>query len=908
MKRPKLEWTSGIRARILLLAVIPLLAIALVIGGYTVHVRLADARQGLDERGGIIAANLAMAAELALLTRNLDRLQRLCQATLQQPDVVWAGVRDSTGTRLAQTVRSVATAEDARNAYRAAIGMTGVPVEDFRGDAEDDPPQPLGWAEVELSLAGTLARQRQIQMTSLLIIGGGLLISLLAAWRIGAGISRPLVDLSRAMSRYREGEHAVRIATAAGGEIGELARDFNRMAQELERSQSGLREQVSAATAELQRTIEALSAKNIELEEAREEAVRAGKEKHEFLARMSHEIRTPLNAVIGFSRLLLSSEASPEGVLEYTRTIDWAANQLLTVIDGVLNFTKLEAGSLELEHLVFDLRACLEDVVAMLSPTAHAKGLELALVMHQDIPETLTGDPNRIAEVLVNLLDNAVKFTAEGHVLVEASYVDDRVRIDVTDTGVGLSAQERKRLFQPFTQADSSVTRRFGGTGLGLVISKRLVELMGGSMGLESEPGKGSRFYFTLPCGVAPQGVRAPASSPLAGLKILVYDKQQVQLRALRTALLGWSMQVFNTMHREQIPVMLNNAAVRGEPFDLLILGLGPDESNRNSFDRLMAEIGPFFAGRLLVLVGTEHWDLPESAWGLGEVDWAAKPLRRSLLHRCLCRLVGRVGGHLDRPEQPQAAPTDLAGRRVLVVEDNAFNRLLLRRLLERRGIEATEACDGPEAIAAARGDGYDLILMDIHMPGMDGFETARRIRAQAGAEPCPPILALSADVFAQDPATSQQREFDGFLLKPISEPALDDAIRRVLEPGGRPEPFPPQNGPATAFPSIGILPAGWGERLQRETDALCDRLEVAISSDDREAIRELAHGLKGLCGFFERRDLEAAVRALEAAALNEGLAELRERVQRLRHHKIESTPETDQDRDAPACDPLGRT
>jgi two-component system sensor histidine kinase BarA len=893
----------SIRARMILLTLVPLLTATLVIGGYTLQARLGDVRDDLDQRGQIVAANLAMAGELHLLTRNLARLEELCGTALHHPDVVWAAVRDGEGRLLAGS-RGERPGQARGKLYQAPMGTSGVPISDFTGEtAPEDPPPPLGWAEVEISLAGTSVQERRIVTTTLVIAGGGLLLSLLAALRIGGGISRPLLTLSETMRRYRQGDLNARIEDRATGEIGELIQDFNHMAAELARSQSLLREEIDAATAELQRTIAALSAKNAELEAARQAALRAGQEKYEFLARMSHEIRTPLNAVLGFSRLV-RDDAGGQGVREYTQTIERAANQLLVVIDGVLSFTKLESGNLELEQIPFDLRACLEDVVAMLSPAAHEKGLELALVLHHDIPETLVGDPNRIAQVLMNLVSNAIKFTAAGHVLVEAGYSEAKaeagagsIRVVVSDTGIGLTPEARERLFQPFAQADSSVTRRYGGTGLGLVISQRLVELMGGAIEVDSTPGAGSRFAFSIPCGPAPELIPALDAGPLAGRRVLVYDRHPVPLRALRTALVGWSLRVFNTARPERIPTMLANASERGEPFELLILGLATEESRPGPFSELVATVRPCYAGPLLVLVGADRWEVPEAARRTGTLVWTTKPVRRSLLYRILCRLTGQ-----EQPEpdaMPPAARPRLAGQRVLLVEDNDFNRLLMRRLLELRGLDVHEARDGLEAIAAARTERFDLIFMDIHMPGMDGLETARRIRAQAGEQPCPAILALSADVFAVKRAPDEVPALDGFLLKPISEPALDQVLTRLLAPSGTPGPSARPGGGtvANAPPARPALPEDMHERLHQEIATLCDRLEPAIAAGDRPAVRELAHELKGLCGYFGLSDLQHAVRALEAAAAQASQADLQARLSTLRQlaaGEQEGSPVTD--------------
>ena len=880
----------GVRSRIVALAVVPLVVIALAIGGYMVHARLVDAREALHERGDIIVANLAMATELALLTRDLARLQDLCDAALRHPDVIWTAVYDAGDQMLVHCgVRS--GHHEGGGCYKAPIGTIGVRVDDFDHPiAASAVPPALGWAEIHLSSASVQTRQRAILLTSLLIVVGGLVLSMTAALRIGSGISRPLLALSDAMKRRRDGEDQVRIAAVGNDEIGDLASDFNRMAETLERSQATLREQVGIATSELQRTVDELTRKNAELTAAREAALEAGREKNEFLARMSHEIRTPLNAVIGFSRLL-RGDSDPRRIEEFTGTIDLAANQLLSVIDDVLSFTKLESGTLELERLPFDPCDCLEDIVAMLSPAAHEKGLELALVLHRDIPRALKGDVHRLTQIVMNLLHNAIKFTPTGHVLVEAGYVDGELTVAVDDSGIGLTPEQCGRLFQPFVQADSSVTRRFGGTGLGLVICERLVRRVGGVIGVDSRPGRGSRFHVAIPFEPLDAGTGIPSvsvpDSPLAGRKVLIYDREPAQLRALRTALIGWSMQVHKVTSPERLTALLALDAQGAGPFDLLLLGLAAAETEAPGLQRLLGRIRRQYAGPVMILLGREDWEIPAAASAVcstfDDIDWATKPIRRARLHRRLCRLLGLEPGPagVDADEEEKRPAFD--GKRVLMVEDNAFNRLLLRRLLSARAINVQEASTGAEAIAAARQTRFDLILMDIHMPDLDGIEATRRIKtgAAAAGRPCPPIIALSADVFAQQRTARQDWPFDGLVVKPISEAALDHVMQSALEAAGAPAvSAPPVMERASGLPNAA---ADLDGQLRAELERLFDQIACGVDAGDRPAIRETLHQLKGLCGLYACHELASAVRALEAAATDQPMQTLRERLRDLR-------------------------
>ncbi|KAA6185486.1 response regulator [Thiohalocapsa marina] len=931
----------SLRTRMIALAVVPVLVIALSTGGYMIHSRFIDLHQALHERGQIMANNLAMAAELPLLTRDLAHLEALCASTLQQPDVFSAAIHDA-DRKTALTQCGPPGHADHSDRYdeifSAAVGSVGVQVSDF-DPAAQGPLTPLGWVEIRLSGANILQRQRQILSTSLLIVFGGILTSLFAALHIGGGISRPLLALSDAMRRYRRGEQGVRIRPGAPDEIGELARDFNRMAWALEQSQTRLRKQVDAATEELRHTVASLKAKNAELVVAREAADRAGREKYDFLARMSHEIRTPLNAVIGFSRLLHDSP-NDDSSEEYSRTIDQAANQLLCVIDGVLNFTKLESGNLELETQPFDPRSCLEDVIAMIGPAARDRGLELALVIQSDMPRGLQGDRHRLSQILVNLLDNAVKFTSQGHVLLEACYDHHgpnagQLRLLVEDTGIGLSDEARERLFQPFVQADSSITRRYGGTGLGLVICQRLVRLMGGRIQLHSRPGQGSRFQISIPCPTAelapnpspdlptvlrPAQQPAPLpAAPLAGRKVLLCERRPLQRKAVLNALLGWSMQVEQATDPDTLPNLLSRAAAAGNGFDLVVLGLDADQTNTDSVQSLLAGIHQGFDGPLLVLAGSGPGDLPAPNFMHPDVAWASKPIRLARLHRKLCHLLAPTAASAS-PAQPDTAQPRHQGQRVLVAEDNAFNRLLLQRLLGMRSIRMQEVTNGLDAIDAARQDTFDLILMDIHMPDLDGIETARRIRRQHSEQgtTCPPIVALTADVFARDRHSAEDWPFDGLILKPISETILDQTLADMpardsaaasaasaakaatsavtaasvasaasatttastASAKSATSPPPTAGNPGPTTPTARTIDLQ--QALQQELQNLLQRLTDAVDRADRPAIRDLAHQLKGCCGFFDQRELEAAARTLEVAAPDVHMDTLRQHLREL--------------------------
>ena len=634
----------------------------------------------------------------------------------------------------------------------------------------------------------------------------------------------------------------------------------------------------------------------IERERAREAALESARTKAQFLANMSHEIRTPMNAITGMTGLLGDTRLTKEQ-RDYVETIRNSTESLLSIINDILDFSKVEAGKLSLEVIDFELREAVEGSIEMLAERAHKKGIDLACWMEPDMPPQLRGDPVRLRQILTNLVSNAVKFTEKGEVLVHVTKLKEEagrivVRFEVKDTGIGIAPDAMARIFQEFTQADGSTTRKYGGTGLGLTISKQLVSLMGGEIGVESTPGRGSTFWVNIP--MEPHSVNAelphlPASELLKGLRLLLVNHTPSLRKILLQQFDAWGIQAEAAASAAEAMDKINDAARAGRPYPLLLIDVDLPEMDGLSLAQNLKSDPVLASSRIVMLTTLLNRLSTQTMKVTGISACLVKPIRQSRMLECLNDVMSASGAIAAAApdtggEIPAQLPKDI-NVRILLAEDNVVNQRVALKQLKKLGFSADAVSNGNEVLSALQRVPYDIIIMDCQMPEMDGYEVTRRIR-QSGSESyihlrsAPYIIALTANAMRGDRERCLSIGMNDYLTKPLHLRDLESVLQRallriqpvsVLPLSAEEAPLPEVLDRAVIGGLKELREPGQPDPLSelldlffRDAEPRLKQMEAAVASGDMPKLAAAAHTLKGSASNLGARRLSALCASLE--------------------------------------------
>lgn len=853
---------------------IPSLVIILLISVSLSLLCITQLNKYVDDRGRVLAEKTAHLIYSPLRNKNYTQVQNILDAVIEEPNIRAVHVY------LTETDRSFHSGPQFSPTRDPGEPNLKNPIkrETFRSYRFANPlvnsagKDPQGWVEIELLSAPFLVMRYEALILVIALTLLSLIIGAYFALSLYTKIVQPLNHIKGVVQQLARGKLSERIAEQTTSEFFGLAESINTMAESMESAQQDLQAHIDNAIEDLRETLETIEIQNVELDMARKEALEASRVKSEFLANTSHEIRTPLNGILGFVNLALKTDLTDQQS-EYLETIRDSAQNLLTVINGILDFSKIESGKLTLDYAPVPIRKSVDEVLHMLAPDAHEKNLQLITYVEPSIPKNLLGDALRLKQVLSNLVSNAIKYSDAGNIIVDVT-IEQRqetqitIKVAVIDQGIGLSAEAQEQLFSAFSQADNSIAREHEGTGLGLAICKGLVERMHGEIGVISEQDKGSTFWFTARLGI---DKRQPAPSHLADLseyRILLCGDNPASIKQLENLLHEWhaNTQQIAAIH-DCFPIM-KQARVLEQSFDLLVLDIAPNERKippillNNLGEQLQQE----FNCTLVVCCTPAHQRLFRTHSEQNTTLFINKPIAYDSLLQTLGR---QLDVHIKELRDQEAEETQRPSAKVLLVDDNPANLQLAAELLRGLNTQVVTADNGKQAVEICNEQEFDLIFMDIQMPGMDGIEATKHIRSKEEDKRRTPIIALTAHTITEQKSELLIAGMDDCISKPVNEVQLAHIINRWASLTGKKnvvisnEDAPAPSLRPTLPGELGSVDIQLCLKLANNKPALARdmlsmllnslesekaNINTALTAQDFEQLGELIHCLYGSC------------------------------------------------------------